>query len=75
MDAPIPIIIGILIDMIFYKRKGRLVKNVFFCWKEEDEVKGMKFILYFVYIPFSECTLHGHLEQGFRPFSASLPVC
>lgn len=28
-----------------------------------------------VYIPFSECTLHGHLEQGFRQLSASFPVC
>ena len=28
-----------------------------------------------VYIPFSECTLHGHLEQVFRQLSAFFPVC
>ena len=28
-----------------------------------------------VYIPLSVITLHGHLVHGFRPLSASIPVC
>ena len=28
-----------------------------------------------LYIPFSKCTLHGHLVQGFRPLSALFPAC
>ena len=28
-----------------------------------------------MYIPLSVITLHGHLVHGFRPLSASIPVC
>lgn len=28
-----------------------------------------------VYIPLSVSILHGHLVHGFRPLSASIPVC
>ena len=33
------------------------------------------FLLSLLYIPLSVSTLHGHLVHGFRPLSASIPVC
>ena len=70
---------GMLVDVEYSNRKNNRLKRLIRQAEFEQPDASIAAIDYHsgrkLYIPLSVSTLHGHLVHGFRPLSASIPVC